>query len=292
MASGADYERIVADVIEAMQIFRATDAGATTQVFRRKRYSGAQDPHGYEIDVSLEVRLPPGLRLLVIVECKAHSRPVERSVVQQLIQVRDDIAANKAILVSTHGFNEGAIRLAQKSGISLWQYANYVLTPVVEYAEGRAHDSLHDRYWPLVRMAIEFFSPRGVCLDAEALEHEQSSVSRRATLIPVHFIYNLSADQLEIVPPPLHGEWIEQTLTDPPLPKRQLLEWVIEALAAAPGGELVQAHFRDHIQLPDGPVEFERLLDSVQRFKNTDISTTLLDGWRRRQERAKRQRDN
>jgi hypothetical protein len=29
---------------------------------------------------------------------------VERCVVQQLIQVRDDVAANKAILVSTHGF--------------------------------------------------------------------------------------------------------------------------------------------------------------------------------------------
>jgi hypothetical protein len=200
MVSGADYERLVGDVIEAMQIFGSTGAGSTTQVFRRKRYSGAQDPHGYEIDVSLEVRLPPGLRLLVIVECKAHARPIERSVVQQLIQVRDDIAANKAILVSTHGFNEGAVRLAQKAGIALWQYANYVIIPVSQYSAGEPHNGPYDRYWPLVRTAIRFFHARGIWLDADALKSELSEARKGPTLIPVHFVYSLSADRLEIVP--------------------------------------------------------------------------------------------
>ena len=87
--SGADFETLVAQVIGHLSIFR----GGHVRVFRNKRYAGSKDPIGYEIDISMEMTLSPGLRLLFIVECKAHSRPVERSVVQQFIQVRDDISA-------------------------------------------------------------------------------------------------------------------------------------------------------------------------------------------------------
>ena len=112
------------------------------RIFRNKRYVGSKDPIEYEIDISMEMSLSPGLRPLFIVECKAHRRPVERSVIQQFIQVRDDISAHKAVIVSLHRFNEGAVRLAQKAGVALWHYLDYRLTPISEYpGPNGVHDS-------------------------------------------------------------------------------------------------------------------------------------------------------
>jgi hypothetical protein len=74
---------------------------------------------------------------------------------------------------------------------------------------------------------------------------------------------------------------IKRNIATPSEPKRQLLAWVVEGLAAGPGGEVVQRHFHEHIKSPNDPAEFESLIESERRFKNADISTTLLEGWAR-----------
>jgi len=66
------------DVVEAG--LRALDgfSGPNVRILRNKVYPGAKDPKGYEIDISVKMSLTPGLTLLIIVECKEHSRPVAR----------------------------------------------------------------------------------------------------------------------------------------------------------------------------------------------------------------------
>jgi hypothetical protein len=71
------------------------------------------------------------------------------------------------------------------------------------------------------------------------------------------------------------------------------LECVVEALASGTDGETVREYFlaaNEQIELPGQPVEFERLLDCAERFKNMDLST-WIDSWRRRRDRAKNQQD-
>jgi hypothetical protein len=119
MNPGDEFEEIVAATIKEFDVF----SGPNVNVFQRKVYPGAKDPNGYQIDISIELMLTPELFFLIIVECKDHARPIERSDVQQFIQVRDDISAHKAIIVSTKGFNQGAVRLAESNRIALWQWA-------------------------------------------------------------------------------------------------------------------------------------------------------------------------
>jgi restriction system protein len=72
----------------------------------------------YQIDVTARFRLL-GLDFLVLVECKDHARPVEREDVQVLADKKRAAGAQKALLVATNGFQQGAIEYARVHGIAL-----------------------------------------------------------------------------------------------------------------------------------------------------------------------------
>lgn len=73
---------------------------------------------GYQIDVTARFR-QLGLDFLVLVECKYHSRPVEREDVQVLADKKRSVGAQKALLVATNGFQQGAIDYAKVHRIAL-----------------------------------------------------------------------------------------------------------------------------------------------------------------------------
>lgn len=60
-----------------------------------------------------------GVRMTIICECKQYKRPVERSKIVELQGKIQSIGANKGILLSTSGFQDGAIQYAKAHGISL-----------------------------------------------------------------------------------------------------------------------------------------------------------------------------
>jgi len=73
----------------------------------------------YEIDVAIELILFGGARILIIVECKRQANPVKRDQVLTLEAKLRDTGAHKAIMVSTSGYQRGAIDFAKAKGIAL-----------------------------------------------------------------------------------------------------------------------------------------------------------------------------
>ena len=78
------------------------------------------DDGTYQIDVLAEYTAL-GVKNTVIVECKKQSRSVEREIVAALDRKLQSIGAQKGILISTAGFQGGAVQYAKIHGIALWQ---------------------------------------------------------------------------------------------------------------------------------------------------------------------------
>lgn len=99
------------------------------------RYDG-----DYEIDVTAAFDAL-GTRILALVECKHQRRPVGREVVQLLWAKLDSIAAHKGIVVSSSGFQEGAVTFAREHGIALFHMKPGSLVRLLE-AEGVSAQAL------------------------------------------------------------------------------------------------------------------------------------------------------
>ena len=62
-----------------------------------------------------------GAKNTVLIECKKQSRSIEREIVATLDGKLRSIGAQKGILISTAGFQGGAVQYAKIHGIALWQ---------------------------------------------------------------------------------------------------------------------------------------------------------------------------
>src|SRR5678815_1505348 len=72
----------------------------------------------YKIDVTSRFRVH-GAELLVLIECKHLSRPVDRADVQVLHDKVRSVGAHKGMVFSTSGFRSGALTYAAAHGIAL-----------------------------------------------------------------------------------------------------------------------------------------------------------------------------
>lgn len=68
--------------------------------------------------MSIELRIAD-LSLMVLIECKHYKNTVSIADILEFAQRIDDIGAHKGVLVSTVGFQKGAIRIADAYGIAL-----------------------------------------------------------------------------------------------------------------------------------------------------------------------------
>jgi hypothetical protein len=229
MNTGRRFEDVVAKLIEGyLKVF----SGANVRVFRRKRYPGAKDPMGYEIDISLEMTLDPGLALLIIFECKDYGTPAKRSIVQNLIQVRDDISAHKAILITRNGFDSGAVRLAENSRIALWQVVRRKLVTVSECAEDESiHRSAWDIAVPALMALSEYLANYQIHLNLDQLQKDMFSSTDGIAIENVGFkaIFSESLE-LDVDPPPCHAGITAFITPYPMVPTKQLADFVSEAI--------------------------------------------------------------
>jgi predicted helicase len=74
----------------------------------------------YQIDILAEF-IALSVKFIAIIECKRQNRPVERDEVTILVDKVHRLAAHKGILISTSGFQSGALKKANDSGIALLQ---------------------------------------------------------------------------------------------------------------------------------------------------------------------------
>jgi len=108
--SPQDYERQVVRWLSS-----ATNAPVDLKFEHLKELEGSGGL--YEIDAVGTLTLLGGMEIKIIVECKRYTRKVEREVLLALQAKKDDVGAHKAMIVSTGGFQSGAIEYATQKGI-------------------------------------------------------------------------------------------------------------------------------------------------------------------------------
>jgi len=93
--------------------------------FQTEHRESIEGPDGtYEIDITARFKILGGAKFLVLVECKHHKNRISRDYVQVLHAKQVSLGAQKAMMFSTSGFNEGAVNYALQHGIALVQLAS------------------------------------------------------------------------------------------------------------------------------------------------------------------------
>ncbi|NOT61213.1 MAG: hypothetical protein HOP19_13420 [Acidobacteria bacterium] len=88
------------------------------QSYHLKKYKGKSGQE-HEIDVSYELNVGM-LNLLFVVECKEYARKVGVDDVMAFSYRIQDIGAHKGVLVTTKGFQSGAVKVAESQGMALF----------------------------------------------------------------------------------------------------------------------------------------------------------------------------
>jgi len=85
-----------------------------------KHQQNLVSPDGNSFNIDLSYRFKVGaINYLTIIECKHWTSTIKKDVVLSLAAKKDSLKAHKAILVTTIGFQKGAIQYAKKNGIGL-----------------------------------------------------------------------------------------------------------------------------------------------------------------------------
>jgi len=93
--------------------------GGTIKSFQstvQEKVSGAEGEYAIDVTARFEFL---GFEFIVLVECKRHSQPIKREVVQVLRDKMESVGAHKGIIFSTAPFQQGAIEYAAAHGIGL-----------------------------------------------------------------------------------------------------------------------------------------------------------------------------
>ena len=111
--------QVTPDEYEQQVVAWLKEAGLSLDTFNvRHRGHIAGSGGDYELDAVAEFTVLRGARVLVLVECKRNSRPVEREELLALEAKRIDVGAHKAMIFSTGGFQSGALQYAGSRGIA------------------------------------------------------------------------------------------------------------------------------------------------------------------------------
>ena len=82
----------------------------------------------YEFDAVAEFAMLQGARIVVLVECKRYSQPVEREKLLSLWAKLQDVKGHKAMMFATCGFQSGALDFAKAYGIATIAFVNGLFT--------------------------------------------------------------------------------------------------------------------------------------------------------------------
>lgn len=94
-------------------------SGQTLNSFEAQHLKHLEGPSGdYEFDAVAEFTILDGAQILVVIECKRHSRPIERDHLLTLWAKKEDVSAHKAMAFATCGFQSGALDYARSKNIA------------------------------------------------------------------------------------------------------------------------------------------------------------------------------
>ena len=126
-----EYEIFVSNLVNTLS---ANDLIVAPGIEYLKKFTG-KTGEIYEIDLSYKFRIAKA-DYLTLIECKHWNHRVGRQVINYFKSVVDDIGAHKGIVVTTVGFQEGAIGFAKKCGIALFKVTDNGELQVVSHFLG------------------------------------------------------------------------------------------------------------------------------------------------------------
>lgn len=135
------YRELVADISPSeFEIFCMNTLKAIAEDEQLHNYSIEHNQNimatdgNYQIDVLIRYEILH-TENTIICECKMYSRPVEREKVAVLYAKLQSLGAQKGILISTSGFQSGAVDYAKKHGICLIQIMDAQVKYITNCAE-------------------------------------------------------------------------------------------------------------------------------------------------------------
>jgi hypothetical protein len=184
------YEEVVARLLKTKL---AHDQGEIPTIYTRKVYTGASGQN-YEIDVSFET-IHAETHILVLIECKCYKHRVGLDDVTEFAYKIQDIGAHKGIMVTTKGFQSGAVKIAKREGIALvvavraWHVISYKLSPgtpryVIFSEDGKQFRTSHGMWEEFVITS----DPNARPMRMPALSYEIASLDTESDKKGISFI--------------------------------------------------------------------------------------------------------
>ena len=96
----------------------------------------------HEIDVVVRTTIA-GLSILWIIECKYWKTAVPKAQVLTLVQIAQDVGADRAFLLSEKGFQAGAVAVVRRANVSLTSVDELEVTAADSIADASIRQSLH-----------------------------------------------------------------------------------------------------------------------------------------------------
>lgn len=112
----------------------------------------------YQIDVFAEYTAF-GCNHKIIIECKHYTKNIKRSLVTDLYTKIQSTGAQKGILISTSGFQSGAVIFAKAHGIALWQVVD---TQIKHFSNSVNRDISLKMMW---QIEVERYLPKYIMLE-------------------------------------------------------------------------------------------------------------------------------
>jgi len=100
--SPKEYEK---QVVSWLQRSKGTLVSFNVQHLKYLEGSGGN----YEFDAVAEFSIFEGAKIIILIECKRYSKPVQRGKMLELYAKLEDVKAHKAMMFATSGFQSGAL---------------------------------------------------------------------------------------------------------------------------------------------------------------------------------------
>jgi Restriction endonuclease len=206
-----------------------------------------------------------GYGLLIVIECRDESRPIDVNGIGEFATNLHDVQANKGIIISTSGFTEGAVTMARARGITT---RTYIDTESIDWRQDVAISVLvirHELQYQVGFASIlqrPFDLPHGIPLQhIELLSPTGESLGRIDGIV----------DKL----------WAEEALPhDEGTHTQTLVEHAVVHVGDKECHAMVEltTHVKHHAYLGSVPVKMTGVRDEQEKFLSPQkIQTAMMD---------------
>ena len=217
-----------------------------------------------QLDVTIRANVA-SYSLFIVIECRDESRPIDVNGIGEFATKLHDVKANKGIMISTSGFTEGAVTMAQARGITT---RTYIDTENTDWREDVAIAVLVIRHE--LRYQIEFAN----------IPNHHFDLPQNVPFQEIE-LFSPAGEPLGRIDAIVDKIWIDEVV--PHEEGTHTLTLVDHAVIPVGGKEchaMVEliAHVKHHAYLGSVPVKMTGVRDEQEKFLSTQkITTAVMD---------------